>query len=79
MRTTLGMRSADDRYRNDPQFKQLVDQMIAHIMNLDYTPSEMRDAAMLASIHVEMMRPVRHTITRDEFDRMHKSFPELKK
>lgn len=44
---------ARDRYLQDPQFKQLVDMMTAHILQANYTPSEMRAAAVLASIKYE--------------------------
>jgi len=48
------------RYLNDPQFRSLVDYMIATILNLDYSPSEMRDAVMMAALVVEerKLRPV---------------------
>ena len=39
-----------DRYRNDNNFKALVDTMWAHIERCEFTPSEMREAAILASI-----------------------------
>jgi len=42
-----------DRYYNDPQFHALVDMMVSHIINCKYTPSEMREAAILASIKYE--------------------------
>lgn len=42
-----------DRYHSDPAFKMLVDMMVHHIFQCQYTPSEMREAAMLASIIYE--------------------------
>jgi hypothetical protein len=42
-----------ERYNNDPHFRVLVDMMVGHIHELNYTPSEMREAAMLASIIYE--------------------------
>jgi len=45
--------SPRDRYCNDPMFHSLVDMMVAAIMDAKYTPSEMRDAALLASIKYE--------------------------
>ena len=42
-----------ERYRNDPAFKNLVDMMTHQILSCNYTPSEMREAAILASIRYE--------------------------
>ena len=42
-----------ERYQNDEHFKALVDMMVAHIHECNYTPSEMRHAAILASIIYE--------------------------
>lgn len=43
-----------ERYHYDAAFRTLVDVMVMHIHNLDYTPTEMREAAMLAAcIHEE--------------------------
>lgn len=47
------IQSAMDRYRNDPEFKALVDMMTHQIMRCKYTPSEMREASILASINYE--------------------------
>lgn len=38
------------RYQHDPAFRQLVDVIQHSIETLQYTPSEVRDAAMVASI-----------------------------
>lgn len=43
--------------RNDPAFKRLVDMLTHVILQAEYTPSEVRQAAMMACINVEMMRP----------------------
>ena len=42
-----------ERYHNDPEFAALVDGMVSHIELCRYTPSEMREAAILASIIYE--------------------------
>ncbi len=70
------LQTGRDRYRNDPQFKALVDMMVGHIRQLDVTPSEMRDAAMTASIIVELTTARRLEIS-VEADRLRKVFPEL--
>lgn len=44
-------------YHDDPAFKHLVDMMTALVMQADYTPSEVRRAAVMAMIHVEQIRP----------------------
>ena len=54
-----------DRYLNDPQFKSLVDMMEAHIHQANFTPSEMREAAVLASIKYEMRRINDYAVTKD--------------
>jgi hypothetical protein len=59
--------TGEQRYLYDPQFKTLVDFMVNTIIERKYTPSEMRDAAMLASIKYEMT----HAQTW-----MQRSFPE---
>ena len=48
------MMSPRERYHSDPTFHALVDTMTEYIINCQYTPSEMRDAALLASINYEM-------------------------
>jgi len=43
-----------ERYENDNHYRALVDTMEVHIHAAQFTPSEMREAALLASIHYEM-------------------------
>lgn len=51
--------SPSDRYRRDPVFRQLVDIMEYHIHAGNYTPTELREAAILAAtIHAN------HTFSR---------------
>jgi len=50
------MMSITERYRNDTAFKNLVDMMEAMIHRAEFSPSEIRLAAMQASINYEMMR-----------------------
>ena len=42
-----------ERYQKDNHFKVLVDTMVAHIHHCNFSPSEMREAAILASIIYE--------------------------
>lgn len=46
-----------ERYDNDPTFRQLVNAMYAYIAQGDTTPTEVREAAMLAQIKYEEHRP----------------------
>lgn len=52
--------SSEERYRNDPAFHRLVDTIYVWICEQHYTPSEVRDAAMLAALKFEYlhMRPM---------------------
>jgi hypothetical protein len=49
--------TAEDRYQRDPLFHRLVDLMCHQITELQLTPTEMREAAMLACIKFEQMHP----------------------
>lgn len=51
------MQSIEYRYTNDPMVKALVDTMVSAIVNLQMTPSEIRECAMLAAIRYEQSRP----------------------
>jgi len=42
------------KYQTDSQFKSLVDLFESFLHRADFTPSEIREAAMMASIHYEM-------------------------
>ncbi len=55
----------EDRYNRDPAFKSLVDVMHAFIQRAEYTPTEMREAALLACIHHDRLN-VRHTLYLDQ-------------
>jgi hypothetical protein len=44
------MMSPDERYYNDPIFQRLVDSIYMQIREGSFTPTELREAAMLASI-----------------------------
>ena len=50
-----------ERVQVDPEFAQLVNMMEAFIHRCEFTPSEMRQAAVMASIRFEMSR-TRHNV-----------------
>jgi len=47
----------DERYRTDRMFQHLVDSLYCQIREARYTPTEIREAAMLAQIHYENLNP----------------------
>lgn len=55
------MMTPEERYYHDPMFHRLVDMMHNEIINARYTPSELREAAMLAAIHYES-HTIRHNL-----------------
>ena len=54
------MKSPRDRYMSDPNFHALVNLLESYIHKADFTASELREAAVLASINYEMntIRPM---------------------
>lgn len=50
------MNTPRSKYQLDPHYKSLVDMMVSSIKDCQFTPSEMREAAMLASIIYEENR-----------------------
>ncbi len=50
------MKTPKERFQADPQFRMLVETMVSFIWNNQFTPSEIRDAAMLACIIYEERR-----------------------
>lgn len=55
-------KSPEHRYLNDPEFHALVDMMLSYIVRCQYTPSEMREASMMACIKWETIKPREITI-----------------
>lgn len=53
------------RYRREPVFHALVEQMRVFIRMAQYTPSELREAAILAATMEEMERPTPRCICPD--------------
>ena len=48
------MRSPKDKYLNDPEYSHLVHMLEGLIEQARFTPSELREACILASINYEM-------------------------
>lgn len=51
------MMKIKERYFSDPAFSRIVDMMLAVIMEGQFTPTEIREAAMLAQIRYEELFP----------------------
>lgn len=47
--------SSHDRYLNDPIFRRIVDLLYVSITDYDYTPTELREAAMMAAEKYEYL------------------------
>lgn len=52
----MKLKTPVERYNNDPHFRNLVKYMEALIHQAQFTPSELREAVMLAAINYEMSR-----------------------
>ena len=48
------MKSPREKYMNDPEYHRLVDKLEHFIESARFTPSELREASVLASINYEM-------------------------
>ena len=53
------MKTPEQKYMSDPDYHMLVDLLESFIYRNQYTPSEMREAAMFACIKYEMNQPQR--------------------
>ena len=53
------MKTPNEKYENDHTYRQLVDMLTALIHQAEFTPSEMREACMLACIRHELYRRTR--------------------
>lgn len=56
------MKSPREKYMNDPEYHQLVRMLEDFIERAQFTPSELREAAVLASINYEMRHVRQQTI-----------------
>jgi len=61
----LNRLTPEERYQRDPAFHALVTMLRGAIARADYTPTEIREAAMLAAIMYEMGRPARPVLMRE--------------
>jgi hypothetical protein len=55
-----------DRYTHDPLFARIVDLLVGMLGDATFTPTEMREAAMLAQLKYEDMHPRPTVFTKDE-------------
>jgi len=51
------MKTPMEKYNNDVDFRRVVDMIESLIVNAQFTPSEIREAAVLACINNEMRQP----------------------
>ncbi len=54
-----------ERYKRDPHFRVLVDTLYSQLAAANYTPTELREAVMLAAIVHEDYRPRRYFLDPD--------------
>jgi len=60
---------ASERYLRDPAFRNLVDVVEGLIWRAEYTPTELREAVILAAIHVNIRKPAAPVVlTRAQYD-----------
>ena len=56
------MKTPSEKYENDNNYRQLVDMLTALIHQAEFTPSEIREACMLACIRCEHYRRIRPVV-----------------
>lgn len=71
------MQTPRDRYNNDVAYRRVVDTMTHMLLTAQITPSEMREAAVLASINHESMTIRRYHI--DLTPDLHRRLDEMHK
>lgn len=64
------MKNVRQRYESDPAFRTLVDTLYMCIERAEFTPTEIREAAMLAQIHYESVHIRPHVFTRQQVEAM---------
>ena len=55
----------EERYKNDPYFRTLVDTLVAQIEQMQTTPTEIREAAMFAQFIYETRHPERRVFYKE--------------
>ena len=62
------MKTPDEKYHGEAEYRLLVDSMVRMILDYRFTPGEMREAAVFACVMVENMKPAPpRVISRNEF------------
>lgn len=56
------MKTPIEKYANDPNYRRLVDMLEALIVEAEFTPSEIREACILACIRHEHYRRIRPVV-----------------
>jgi len=56
----MSKQSPKDRYENDAQYKTLCDLIESFLHQARFTPSEVRECAVMACIHYEMKHGLNH-------------------
>ena len=56
------MKTPNEKYENDHRYRQVVDHLTALIHQAEFTPSEIREACMLACIRHEYSRRIRPVV-----------------
>lgn len=56
----MSSQTPKDRYDNDPTYRNMVDIMESMLVAYQFTPSEMREMAIMASMHFEMRYGIRN-------------------
>ena len=56
------MKNPNEKYANDNNYRRLVDMLEALIVQAEFTPSEIREACMLACIRHEHYRRIRPVV-----------------
>lgn len=58
------MKTPEEKFNNDPDYRRLVDTLESLIAKAQFTPSEIREAAIFACIRYETRRQLSHIETR---------------
>ena len=67
--------TAEERYTRDPEFRAIVDALESFVARGQYTPTELREALIMAMTHYEMSRPPRPIYLGRHIERLRQEFP----